>query len=101
MHYKGINISYVLSLIVSEWENGMQWQSGGSDSGLFPLAFTTSLCSGIDPITVTFTQSQMRPHLLLCIEKRSMSMFSYKHQHSNPKTTSNDSSTSLLYMPTA
>ena len=68
----------------------VQWQSGGSDCGLFALAFATSLCSGIDPVTVTFTQSQMRPHLLLCIEKQSMSMFPYKHQRSNPKTTSDD-----------
>lgn len=67
----------------------VQWQSGGSDCGLFALAFATSLCLGIDPVSVTFVQSEMRPHLLFCIEKQVMSMFPYKHRNSNLKTTSN------------
>ena len=37
----------------------VQWQSGGSDCGLFAVAFATSLCNGIDPVTVTFTQSEI------------------------------------------
>ena len=48
----------------------VQWQSGGSDCGIFALVFATSICNGIDPVTVTFIQSRMRSHHLLCVEKQ-------------------------------
>ena len=64
----------------------VQWQSGGSDCGIFAVAFATSICNGIDPVTVTFTQSRMRSHLVLCIEKKFLSMFPYKHRAWKPTT---------------
>ena len=62
----------------------VQWQSGGSDCGVFSVAFATSICNGIDPVTVTFSQSRMRAHLLHCIEEQSMSMFPHKHRAWKP-----------------
>lgn len=53
----------------------VQWQSGMSDCGLFALAFTTSLCSGQDPATLSFDQQQMRSHLLSCIESECITLF--------------------------
>lgn len=40
-----------------------QRQRGGSDCGLFALAFATELCHGVDPICRKFTQQDMRIHL--------------------------------------
>ena len=52
--------------IVVTYSN-VQWQSGGSDCGLFALAFATSLCEGHDPATILYDQPRMRDHLLSCI----------------------------------
>ena len=42
----------------------VQRQVGGSDCGLFALAFATALCSGLDPFACSYKQMQMRSHLL-------------------------------------
>ena len=42
----------------------VQRQVGGSDCGLFAVAFATALCAGKDPFTCSFKQAQMRSHLL-------------------------------------
>ena len=39
-----------------KWYCDVQWQSGGSDCGIFALAFATSLCSGQDPTTTSYDQ---------------------------------------------
>ena len=46
----------------------VQHQIGRSDCGVFAIAFASSLCMGIDPHTLKYEQTQMRPHLLRCIE---------------------------------
>ena len=33
---------------------------GGSDCGLFALAFATALCSGLDPFACSYKQMQIR-----------------------------------------
>ena len=53
----------------------IQWQSGMSDCGLYASAFTTSLCFGKDPATLSFDQQQMRSHLLSCIESECITPF--------------------------
>lgn len=53
----------------------VQRQSGGSDCGLFALAFATTLCFGENPETISYTQSAMREHLLSCIEKGQLLKF--------------------------
>ena len=52
----------------------VQWQSGGSDCGLFALAFATSICAGHDPATILYDQAtilydqaHMHSHLLACL----------------------------------
>ena len=53
----------------------VQRQVGGSDCGLFALTFATALCSGVDPFSCSFKQTQMRSHLLTCFENQQMSTF--------------------------
>ena len=56
----------------------VQHQYGGSDCGLFALAFATALCAGIDPTACTFKQELMRDHFLSCINKGQMEQFPIK-----------------------
>ena len=53
----------------------VQRQVGGSDCGLFAIAFATALCSGLDPFACSYKQSQMRSHLLTCFESQLMFTF--------------------------
>lgn len=53
----------------------VQHQVGGSDCGLFAIAFANSLCSGIDPFACSYKQAQMHSHLLACFESQLMSIF--------------------------
>lgn len=53
----------------------VQRQVGGLDCGLFAVAFATALCSGIDPFTCSFKQTEMRSHLLTCFESHQLSTF--------------------------
>ena len=46
----------------------MQQQQGSSDCGLFAIAVATSLCHGEDPTVIRWRQSEMRPHLIECLE---------------------------------
>ncbi len=43
-------------------------QSGGSDCGLFSLAFAASLCAGKDPLQTSYSQHKFRHHLVGCLE---------------------------------
>ena len=53
----------------------VQHQSGGSDCGLFAIAFAMALCSGKDPHLLTFDQSKMRAHFIKCIEMQDNNNF--------------------------
>ena len=53
----------------------VQCQVGGSDCGLFAIAFATALCFGLDPHTCSFAQAEMRNHLTACFESQCMSTF--------------------------
>ena len=62
---KAITIEYV----------DVQEQKGSNDCGLFAIAFVTSICNGVDPVSQLYDQKQMRGHLLECIECEVMKPF--------------------------
>lgn len=62
---KKINVNFV----------EVQVQSGGSDCGLYSLAFAESLCSGDDPAEIQYNQHKFRQHLVKCLEERKIMSF--------------------------
>lgn len=50
-------------------------QRGGSDCGLFSIAFATAICFKINPVAVDFKQEDLRGHLFMCLEDRKMVPF--------------------------
>ena len=56
----------------------VQRQVGGSDCGLFSIAFATALVFGQHPGQLVFDQTQMRTHLLQCLEASEMLPFPVK-----------------------
>ena len=53
----------------------VQLQVGGSDCGLFSLAFATAAIQGLDPTSIKFDQSGMRNHLLRCLKEKDPKLF--------------------------
>ena len=53
----------------------VQKQIGGSDCGLFTLAFATDLCFGLEPHNQTYKQNEMRKHFIRCLESGKMTPF--------------------------
>ena len=53
----------------------VQQQSGGSDCGVFAIAFAVALAHGQDPATLTFNQGVMREHLRFCLQTKKMEPF--------------------------
>ncbi|XP_044179160.1 uncharacterized protein LOC122960771 [Acropora millepora] len=53
----------------------VQRQVGGSDCGLFSLAYATDLCHGIDRTNQKYNQGSMRQHYVSCLENGTMSPF--------------------------
>ena len=53
----------------------MQRQSGGSDCGLFAIAFATALCSSDNPHGLSYHQVKMRDHLHHCLTTERMASF--------------------------
>ena len=69
----------------------MQLQRGGSDCGLFAIASATAICNGQYPESIQFDQSQMRPHLLKCLEDKLLLPFpSTKAPRRRPRITLRD-----------
>ena len=52
-----------------------QRQRGASDCGLFAIANSVALATGVDPSTIHWDQSKMRDHLLKCFEEQKIRMF--------------------------
>ena len=50
-------------------------QDGGSDCGLFAIAFAASLCQNINPNSLVIKQQAMRPAFLKCIDNNDLSTF--------------------------
>lgn len=53
----------------------VQLQEGSDDCGLFAIAMAYDICREVDPFTRTYTQEEMRSHLLSCFDKQSLQMF--------------------------
>lgn len=53
----------------------VQMQYGGTDCGIFAIAFATALALGHAPESLHFKQDSMRQHLLECLQSRKMTMF--------------------------
>ena len=71
-------------VITLQYKN-VQHQYGGSDCGLFALAFATALTASTDPTACTFDQGLMRQHFLKCIKKGKMEEFPLKQPRSAGK----------------
>ena len=54
----------------------VQQQIGGSDCGLFSLAFAIDLASGVDSGTISYNHSRMRIHLAKCLAENFLRPFS-------------------------
>lgn len=50
-------------------------QAGYIDCGLYAIALATSIAHGVDPETQVYRQDEMRQHLLICLEKKQMTVF--------------------------
>ena len=53
----------------------VQQQKGGSDCGLFSVAFAFDLAQGIEPQYINYIQSEMRKHLKTCIQQGTLTSF--------------------------
>ena len=53
----------------------VQQQEGGSDCGLYSLAFATSLCDGKNPSAVNYIQHRLRTHLVKSFEQNNIVPF--------------------------
>ena len=54
-----------------------QRQTGGSDCGLFAIAFATAIAIGLQPEDYCFNQTKMREHLIRCLEAGKIEVFPY------------------------
>ena len=52
-----------------------QRQQGGSDCGLFAIAYAVDLAMGTDPATITYDQRAMRRHLMRSLEQGAITQF--------------------------
>ena len=66
---------YVLTSDLSIVMMDVEKQSNGSDCGVLAIAYAFDICSGMDPCTVRFDHSKIRPHLATCLENCQVSRF--------------------------
>ena len=57
---------------------------GGSDCGLYALAFAYTMCSGTDPAKISYKQDEFRPHFLQCLHKKAIEGFPQEDVMKNP-----------------
>ena len=62
----------------------VQQQQGGTDCGLFAIAYALSLAPGEDPTRIKFKQGNMRQHLIDCLHHATIS----SRENSNQSSTS-------------
>ena len=58
--------------------HNVQRQTGGTDCGLFALAFATAICFGDNVSNLIFDQSALRHHLKKCINTAMIEPFPHK-----------------------
>ena len=52
----------------------VQQRCGTADCGLFAIAFSVAVYTGIDVKTLTFEQMKMRTHLFQCLEQKNVTI---------------------------
>ena len=62
----------------------VQRQAGGTECGLFAIAFAVALSFGLNPAKLIFDQSKMRAHLIFCFLDQTFSNFPF-HINTNWK----------------
>ena len=68
----------------------VQMQAGGSDCGVFVLAFAVVICFGRSPGKIHFNQHSMRSHLITCFENNQFTMFPIGKERHQRKTKSSE-----------
>ena len=54
---------------------------GKGNCGAFAIAFATSICHGIDPSTVAFSERPLRRHIHECLQSGKMTPFPHTRRH--------------------
>ena len=60
---------------MKKFYSSVQQQKGGSDCGVFAIAFAFDIAQGVDPQYVNYTQTEMRKHLKTCLQQDSVTAF--------------------------
>ena len=60
-------------------------QSNSSDCGVLARAYAFDICSGMNPCSVRFDHSKIRPHLITCLENCQVSRFPVLGQRECPE----------------
>ena len=55
----------------------VQRQVGGTECGVFAIAFAVALSFGLNPTKLIFDQSKMRTHLITCLSQKQFSNFPF------------------------
>ena len=55
--------------------HNVQLQEGGSDCGVYAVAYATDLCYGNNPSNLHYHQGKLRLHLIECLEMKEMTPF--------------------------
>ena len=88
--YDSLSLSEVTASIAKQTENIMgtkdveysfpavQQQENYNDCGVFAIAYATHLARGHNPVGVTFNVKLMRGHLLSCLQKGKLTLFTQK-----------------------
>ncbi len=50
-------------------------QEGSNDCGLYAIAYATDLANGRDPSRLSYSQAEMRKHLIECLESEAIAPF--------------------------
>ena len=74
----------------------VQNQVGGSDCGLFAMAFAVSICLGVNPSKFIYDQEKMRRHLTECLENQKFSNFPFSVNTNWKKQVANKTGLSSL-----
>ncbi len=65
----------------------VQCQEGSNDCGLFALALSCDISTGVDPVKRQYNQTEMRDHLQSCFERRQASLaFPSEHRECSRRT---------------
>ena len=64
-------------------------QNGGSDCGVYAIAYATDLCHGNHPEGLQYHQDRLRSHFIQCLESKKMLPFPSQRRHAGKPQTEN------------